>query len=225
MRTESSFGVPWWYLSRHNGLNFPYRLNALSIQLLIYVLFCAVCREEAPRISQVRQAGWEAGSCRLSLRHRQQDGSAQSCTTHLLPDRPPALFLPDHPPTHPPATWPPTHPPTCYLTPHAPTHAPTHPPTHPLLQGATKSLVLLVTELGEQLKGSGEGKVVSIMEDFESQIDGLGIKVSICHVSHPLHVGQGLSQNSATLSSNLIYRSILRIFESYITNWFRPWRL
>ena len=45
------------------------------------------------------------------------------------------------------------------------------------VQGASKSLVQLVTELGEELKGSGEGKIVSIMEDFEHQIDGLGIKV------------------------------------------------
>jgi len=45
------------------------------------------------------------------------------------------------------------------------------------MAGASKSLVQLVTELGEELKGSGEGKIVSIMEDFEHQIDGLGIKV------------------------------------------------
>jgi len=47
------------------------------------------------------------------------------------------------------------------------------------MAGASKSLVQLVTELGEELKGSGEGKIVSIMEDFEHQIDGLGIKVSM----------------------------------------------
>jgi len=34
-----------------------------------------------------------------------------------------------------------------------------------------------VTDLGNELKGSSEGKIVSIMEDFEHQIDGLGIKV------------------------------------------------
>lgn len=45
------------------------------------------------------------------------------------------------------------------------------------VQGASKSLVLLVTELGEELKGSSEAKVISIVEDFEHQIDGLGIKV------------------------------------------------
>ena len=44
-------------------------------------------------------------------------------------------------------------------------------------QGASKALVLLVTELGEELKGSSEAKVVSIVEDFAHQIDGLGIKV------------------------------------------------
>ncbi len=43
-------------------------------------------------------------------------------------------------------------------------------------QGASKSLVQLVTDLGNELKGSSEGKIVSIMEDFEHQIDGLGIK-------------------------------------------------
>lgn len=46
------------------------------------------------------------------------------------------------------------------------------------MAGASKSLVLLVTELGEELKGSSEGKVVAIVEDFEHQIDGLGIKVN-----------------------------------------------
>jgi len=46
------------------------------------------------------------------------------------------------------------------------------------LQGASKSLVQLVTDLGNELKGSSEGKIVSIMEDFEHQIDGLGIKVT-----------------------------------------------
>ena len=45
------------------------------------------------------------------------------------------------------------------------------------LQGASKSLVQLVTDLGNELKGSSEGKIVSIMDDFEHQIDGLGIKV------------------------------------------------
>ena len=45
-----------------------------------------------------------------------------------------------------------------------------------LPQGASKSLVQLVTDLGNELKGSSEGKIVSIMEDFEHQIDGLGIK-------------------------------------------------
>ena len=50
-----------------------------------------------------------------------------------------------------------------------------HRPVTP--QGASKSLVQLVTDLGNELKGSSEGKIVSIMEDFEHQIDGLGIKV------------------------------------------------
>jgi len=47
------------------------------------------------------------------------------------------------------------------------------------MAGASKSLVQLVTDLGNELKGSSEGKIVSIMEDFEHQIDGLGIRISM----------------------------------------------
>ena len=65
------------------------------------------------------------------------------------------------------------------------------------MQGASKSLVLLVTELGEELKGSSEAKVVSIVEDFEHQIDGLGIKV--CPPSTPASRNR-LQQTLAILS-------------------------